>query len=249
MNGPTLSLAFAPRRGIVAGVDEAGRGPLAGPVVAAAVVLDRRRRIRGLDDSKKLSADERVRLAREIRRKAVAFAVGYAPPDEIDRINILQATLKAMERAVHRLRTTPDIVRVDGNQLPRFEGCAPRFVLEPVIGGDATVPAISAASILAKVCRDRLMRRWHRRYPVYGFDRHKGYATAVHLAALIEHGPCPIHRRSFAPCAPRGDDAPYGADAPHGAAARNGADAPNGAAAGTEDGSEWLVDDFVFSDD
>ena len=198
----TLSFEFAPRGGIVAGVDEAGRGPLAGPVVAAAVILDRRRRIRGLNDSKKLSPDERVRLAREIRRKAVTFAIAHAAPEEIDRINILQATLRAMERAIQRLRLVPDVVRIDGNQLPRFEGAEQRFLLEPVIGGDASVPAISAASILAKVCRDRLMRRLHRRYPEYGFDRHKGYATAAHLEALAAHGPCAIHRRSFAPCVP-----------------------------------------------
>jgi len=194
-------LPFVGREAIVAGVDEAGRGPLAGPVVAAAVVLDRRRRIRGLRDSKKLSPEERTRLAAEIRRKAAAFALGYAGPAEIDEVNILQATLRAMERAVLRLKLVPDLVRIDGNQLPRFEGHPRPFLLEPVIDGDDKVRAISAASILAKVCRDRLMRRWHRRYPLYGFDRHKGYATEEHLEALARHGPCPIHRRSFAPCA------------------------------------------------
>jgi ribonuclease HII len=202
MTGRTRSLPFLGPEAIVAGVDEAGRGPLAGPVVAAAVVLDRRRRIRGLKDSKKLTAAERTRLAREIRRKAVAFGVAHATPAEIDEINILQATLRAMERAVGRLAVVPDLVRVDGNQLPRFEGVDRTFLLEPIVDGDVKVAAISAASILAKVCRDRLMRRWHRRYPDYGFDRHKGYATEQHLAALGLFGPCPIHRRSFAPCAP-----------------------------------------------
>ena len=191
---------FVGRGATIAGVDEAGRGPLAGPVVAAAVILDRRRRIRGLKDSKQLPPAERTRLAREVRRKAAAFALGYADPGEIDEVNILQATLRAMERAVLGLGIVPDLVRIDGNQLPRFENHRPTFLLEPVIGGDDKVPAISAASILAKVCRDRLMRRWHRRYPLYGFDRHKGYATEEHLDALGRHGPCPIHRRSFAPC-------------------------------------------------
>src|SRR5690606_35244903 len=151
-------------------------------------------------------------LAREIRRKALAFAVAHATPAEIDEINILQATLRAMERAIERLRVVPDLVRIDGNQLPRFEGRARPFLLEPVIDGDAKVAAISAASILAKVCRDRLMRRWHRRYPEYGFARHKGYATQEHLDALARHGPCPIHRRSFAPCAPRGAQGLGGVD-------------------------------------
>ena len=201
MRGRTRGLPFVGAEAIVAGVDEAGRGPLAGPVVAAAVVLDRRRRIRGLKDSKKLSPEDRTRLAAEIRRKAAAFALGYAGPAEIDELNILQATLRAMERAVLALKLAPDLVRIDGNQLPRFEGHARAFLLEPVIGGDDKVAAISAASILAKVCRDRLMRRWHRRYPLYGFDRHKGYATVQHLDALGRHGPCPIHRLSFAPCA------------------------------------------------
>lgn len=202
MRGQTGRLPFFGPDAMVAGVDEAGRGPLAGPVVAAAVVLDRRRRIRGLKDSKKLQPAERIRLAREIRRKALAFALGYASPAEIDEINILQATLRAMERAVQRLSVVPDLVRIDGNQLPRFDGVETTFLLEPVIDGDAKVPAISAASILAKVCRDRLMSRWHRRYPEYGFVRHKGYATGEHLAAIARHGPCPIHRMSFAPCAP-----------------------------------------------
>ena len=195
-----LALPFVGSEATIAGVDEAGRGPLAGPVVAAAVVLDRRRRIRGLKDSKQLPPEERTRLAAEIRRKAAAFALGYASPAEIDEVNILQATLRAMERAVLRLKIVPDLVRIDGNQLPRFEGHPRPFLLEPVIDGDEKVKAISAASILAKVCRDRLMRRWHRRYPQYGFDRNKGYATEEHLDALERYGPCPIHRMSFAPC-------------------------------------------------
>jgi ribonuclease HII len=202
MNASTLPLVFVADEAAVAGVDEAGRGPLAGPVVAAAVVLDPRRPIAGLRDSKQLPAAERTRLAREIRAHALAFALGYAGPAEIDAVNILRATLLAMERAVLRLRVVPELVRIDGNQLPSFDDHRRRYVLEPVVGGDDLVPAISAASILAKVCRDRLMRRWHRRYPDYGFDRHKGYATRQHLDALSRHGPCPIHRRSFAPCAP-----------------------------------------------
>ncbi|MBN1239322.1 MAG: ribonuclease HII [Gammaproteobacteria bacterium] len=201
MNATNLPFDFVAEDAAVAGVDEAGRGPLAGPVVAAAVVLDPRRPIDGLKDSKRLTAAERVRLARDIRAGALAFALGYAGPDEIDSINILKATMLAMERAVLRLRVVPELVRIDGNQLPRFETHPRRYLLEAIVGGDDLVPAISAASILAKVCRDRLMRRWHRRYPHYGFDRHKGYATPQHLEALARLGPCPIHRRSFAPCA------------------------------------------------
>jgi ribonuclease HII len=181
----------------IAGVDEAGRGPLAGPVVAAAVILDSSRRIDGLKDSKCLRAAERSRLAREIRAKARAFAVAAAAPDEIDGLNILQASLLAMERAVLRLRVAPDLVRVDGNHTPVFS--ERRYLAEPIVGGDRTEAAISAASIIAKVCRDRLMRRWHRRFPVYGFDRNKGYPTPEHLLALRRHGACPIHRVSFAP--------------------------------------------------
>jgi ribonuclease HII len=171
-------------------------------VVAAAVVLDPLRPIEGLRDSKQLAPEERRRLSREIKVNALAFAIGYAGPEEIDGVNILRATLLAMERAVLGLRVQPELVRIDGNQLPAFEGHRRRYLLEAVIGGDDLVPAISAASILAKVCRDRLMCRLHRRYPLYGFDRHKGYATPQHLDALKAHGPCPIHRRSFAPCMP-----------------------------------------------
>lgn len=182
----------------VAGVDEVGRGPLAGPVVAAAVILDDARPIDGLADSKSLTERKRRALAREIRAKACAFALGLADPAEVDRLNVLAASMLAMERAVKRLRVRPELVQVDGNRLPDFDGES-RYRLEAVVRGDASVPCISAASILAKVCRDRLMRRWHRRFPSYGFDRHKGYPTRAHFAALREHGPCAIHRASFSP--------------------------------------------------
>jgi ribonuclease HII len=182
----------------VAGVDEAGRGPLAGPVVAAAVILDDERPIVGLKDSKRLTAAQRQRLAREVRLRARAFGVALADPAEIDELNILEASLLAMTRAVAKLAVEPTLVRVDGAQTPRFEP-RPAFTVEAVVRGDQHVPAISAASILAKVCRDGLMCRWHRRFPEYGFDRHKGYPTREHLAALTTHGPCPIHRRSYAP--------------------------------------------------
>jgi len=184
---------------IVAGVDEAGRGPLAGPVVAAAVVLHDRIELPGLKDSKKLTALQRLRLAQQIHLRARAFAVAAASPEEIDELNILQASLCAMARAVAKLQIAPTHVRVDGNCVPRFDGSLRIVSAEAVVRGDALVPAISAASILAKVCRDRLMQRWHRRFPQYGFDRHKGYPTPHHLEALAEHGPCPIHRRTFAP--------------------------------------------------
>ena len=183
--------------GVVAGVDEAGRGCLAGPVVAAAVVLHPDRPISGLRDSKLLSHARRTRLAAAIRRRARAFAVALAAPREIDDVNILQASLRAMERAVRGLPIDPDLVRVDGNQAPRFIGGGP--AVQAVVGGDRLVPAISAASILAKVYRDRLMGLWHLRYPGYGFDTNKGYPTPVHLAALTRIGPCVIHRRTFAP--------------------------------------------------
>ena len=183
----------------MAGVDEAGRGPLAGPVVAAAVILDDERPINGLRDSKLLTEVRRVELAKAVRRRSRAFAVALAEPAEIDGVNILQASLLAMERAVLRLGLKPDLLRVDGRQVPRFDGADQPFLAESVVRGDQLVPAISAASILAKVCRDRLMRRWHRRYPHYGFDSNKGYPTPRHLAALSRFGPCPIHRQSFAP--------------------------------------------------
>lgn len=182
--------------GLVAGVDEAGRGPLAGPVVAAAVILDDLNPIRGLNDSKKLTAKRREALFDEIRARALCFAIAEASVQEIDQINILQATLLAMKRAVEALRLPPKLVRVDGNRLPTLSIRA-----EAIVQGDALVPAISAASILAKVHRDRLCDAMHERYPLYGFDQHKGYGTAQHLAALQAHGPAACHRMTFAPVA------------------------------------------------
>ena len=164
------SLAFINQGAILAGVDEAGRGPLAGPVVAAAVILDDDRPIKGLKDSKLLSEVRRVALAKVIRQNAAAFAVALAEPSEIDDINILQATLLAMERAVKQLQLKPNIIKVDGTQVPKFKDESYVFMAYAVVHGDQLVPAISAASILAKVYRDRLMRRWDLRYPVYGFD-------------------------------------------------------------------------------
>ena len=184
---------------VVAGVDEAGRGPLAGPVVAAAVILNKNRPIDGLADSKQLSAARRSNLADAIRDRARAYGIGTADPHEIDGINILQATLLAMERAVAALHVVPEVVQVDGNQLPRFHNLPAKVLAEPVVGGDRRVAAISAASIVAKVHRDALMGRMHEHYPEYGFHRNKGYATPAHLRALDRHGACPIHRRSFAP--------------------------------------------------
>jgi len=182
--------------GLVAGVDEAGRGPLAGPVVAAAVILDELNPIQGLADSKKLTAARREKLYDEIRAKALCCAVAEASVEEIDRFNILQATLLAMRRAVEGLRLKPVKVLVDGNRLPRLD-----MLAEAIVKGDAKVAAISAASILAKVHRDRWCAELHRQYPQYGFDAHKGYGTATHVAALRAHGACPQHRRSFSPVA------------------------------------------------
>jgi len=184
---------------LTAGVDEAGRGPLAGPVVAAAVVLDPEREVSGLRDSKRLSPQRRIALARTIRRDALAFSVAYASVAEIDEINILNASLLAMSRALLRLVPQPVCALIDGKHVPDWPLDTLR--LEAVVGGDDTVPAISAASILAKVCRDRLLQRLDRRFPSYGFAQHKGYPTAAHLSALAEHGPCEAHRRSFAPVA------------------------------------------------
>jgi ribonuclease HII len=178
----------------IAGVDEAGRGPLAGPVVAAAVILDPREAIAGLRDSKQLTAAARERLAGIIRQRALAWSVGRAEPEDIDRMNILQATLLAMERAVAGLSTVPSHVLVDGSHCPNV-ACR----VEAVIGGDRRYACISAASILAKVTRDAEMVALDGRYPQYGFIRHKGYPTAEHRRALRNYGPCPLHRRSFAP--------------------------------------------------
>ena len=181
---------------LTAGVDEAGRGPLAGPVVAAAVILDDKQPIAGLADSKKLSASRREALFDAIRARALCFAIAEASVEEIDRLNILQATLLAMQRAVAGLRLRPGLVLVDGNRLPVLP-----MPSEAVIGGDALVQAISAASILAKVHRDRWCQSIDAQYPQYGFAGHKGYGTAAHLEALRNHGACPLHRRSFAPVA------------------------------------------------
>lgn len=180
--------------GLVAGVDEAGRGPLAGPVVAAAVILDDLNPIVGLADSKKLSAKKREQLFDEIRAKALCCAVGQASVQEIDEINILQATLLAMRRAVDGLRLAPKLVLVDGNRLPALPMRA-----EAIVQGDASVAAISAASILAKVTRDRWCADVDLLYPAYGFAKHKGYGTAQHLAALQAHGACAEHRTTFRP--------------------------------------------------
>jgi ribonuclease HII len=179
----------------VAGVDEAGRGPLAGPVAVAAVILDPARRIDGLDDSKKLSHAQREALYPLIVERALAFHVEMVAVDEIDRLNILHATLEGMRRCVVALGPQVQLVRIDGNTLPKALPC----MAEAIVGGDALEPAISAASILAKVARDRLMCRLHEEHPLYGFDAHKGYPTPAHLAALARHGPCVHHRRSFAP--------------------------------------------------
>jgi ribonuclease HII len=179
---------------LVAGVDEAGRGPLAGPVVVAAVILDPARPIAGLADSKRLNERRREALFPLIRQRALAWSVVEVQADEIDRVNILQATLLGMSRAVERLSVRPGLALVDGNRLPELP-CPARAI----VGGDGLEAAISAASILAKVTRDHLMLEWHRRYPRYGFDRHKGYPTPEHLESLARHGPCEIHRRSFTP--------------------------------------------------
>jgi ribonuclease HII len=182
--------------GLVCGIDEAGRGPLAGPVVAAAVILDPAQRIIGLNDSKKLSGKRRDQLAVEIRAKALAWAVAEASVEEIDRLNILQATLLAMQRAVAALAVRPTAALVDGNRCPQLGMPA-----EAVVKGDGQIAPIAAASILAKTFRDAGMLELHARFPDYGFDRHMGYPTPAHLAALQSHGVSPVHRRSFAPVA------------------------------------------------
>ena len=182
------------RRALVCGVDEAGRGPLAGPVYAAAVILDPARRIRGLADSKILSAERRELLAGRIRERAIAWAVACASVEEIDAINIFRASLLAMRRAVEALNVAPEEAWIDGTHCPDIACCA-----KAIVDGDALHPVISAASILAKTARDAEMARLHQLYPQYGFDRHKGYSTAEHLELLVRHGPCDIHRRSFEP--------------------------------------------------
>lgn len=191
---PLAALARArPLR--IAGVDEAGRGPLAGPVTVAAVILDPARPIAGLDDSKKLSEAAREALYPQIVERALAWRIEFVERAEIDDLNILQATLTGMRRALQALSPAADLARIDGNRLPKDLPCA----AEALIGGDAIEPAIMAASILAKVARDRRMQDVHAQYPQYGFDRHKGYPSPAHVSALMTHGPCPEHRRSYAP--------------------------------------------------
>src|SRR5690349_17459815 len=179
---------------LVAGIDEAGRGPLAGPVVAAAVILDPKRKIRGLRDSKLMTPEARDRVAVEIRAKAIAWAAAASDVGEIDALNILRATLLAMRRAVEALAVAPIEALIDGDHCPEL--ACPAY---PIVKGDRDIPAISAASIIAKTTRDAMLVALDREYPMYGFARHKGYGTPEHLAALDLHGPCPAHRRSFAP--------------------------------------------------
>jgi ribonuclease HII len=187
----------------VAGIDEAGRGPLAGPVVAAAVILRPGRPIEGIADSKVLSPDERSRLSLAIRRDALCFGIGWADRAEIDALNILQATFLAMRRALLAMILTPDHVLVDGNRLPNLDGLmgglGKTLTARAIVDGDATEPAISAASILAKTARDSYMNHMDTLYPAYSFATHKGYCTPDHQRRLELHGPCPLHRRSFAP--------------------------------------------------
>jgi len=197
---PDRQHAFDWRRpGAVAGVDEAGRGPLAGPVVAAAVVLDPARPIRGLADSKTLSPARRAALAAEIRAGSLAWGLGWADAQEVDAHNVLQATFLAMRRALLELALRPAHVIVDGNRCPDVGDLGLECTVEPVVRGDATVPGVSAASILAKCARDEHMVELDRRYPGYGFAIHKGYPTAAHVEALRRLGPSPVHRLSFAP--------------------------------------------------
>jgi len=188
---------FKCNSGYTAGVDEAGRGPLAGPVVAGAVILNPDLPINDLADSKLLTKRKRERLAEEISLKAIAWSVAWSDPAEIDQINILQATFLAMRRAIIGLRLLPARVEVDGNKLPNLEFGGRQIEGDAVVGGDARIPAISAASIIAKVHRDRMMSSLDTVYPDYGFARHKGYGTKYHRAAILAFGPCPQHRRSF----------------------------------------------------
>lgn len=186
-------------RALIAGVDEAGRGPLAGPVVAAAVILDPKRPIRGLRDSKQLPAHERTRLAQRIRERALAVAIAEADHHEIDLFNILQATLLAMKWALLDLPTRPSEIMIDGNCAPQLYDCFGDCKVTTIVSGDALVPCISAASIIAKTHRDALMRRLDQDHPGYGLAMHFGYGTRAHLSALVRLGPSPIHRRSFNP--------------------------------------------------
>jgi ribonuclease HII len=184
---------------LLAGVDEAGRGPLAGPVVAAAVILDATRPIEGLRDSKKLSAARRTALAAQIRERALGWAIAEASAAEIDALNILQATLLAMQRALRQLQPRPLHIIIDGNKAPQLTDLEENCLVETLVRADDLVPAVSAASILAKTWRDALMSALDRDYPGYGLAQHQGYPTAAHLASLAKLGPTPIHRRSFAP--------------------------------------------------
>ncbi len=179
---------------LIAGVDEAGRGPLAGPVVAAAVILDPMRPIQGLRDSKKLTEEQRERLAPLIRERALDWSVAHATVEEIDELNILQATMLAMKRAVAGLSVRPNLVLVDGNRVPHLD-----IAVNAIVGGDDKIASISAASIIAKTTRDQWLVELDRRYPEYGFARHKGYGTPEHIAALRKYGPLPEHRKTFAP--------------------------------------------------
>lgn len=198
MRSAALSLPLA-APGLIAGVDEAGRGPLAGPVVAAAVILDPRRRVRGIRDSKMLEAEEREALEKKIKAAALAWSVAWADVEEIDTHNILEATYLAMRRALCGLRIHPAHVQIDGNRCPSFAELPLRCTYEAIIDGDALRTCIGAASILAKVTRDRMMVRLDAIYPQYGFAQHKGYSTPQHYDALDYYGPSPIHRRSFEP--------------------------------------------------
>ena len=190
---------FVQPEGLVAGIDEAGRGPLAGPVVAGAVILDTDRPIDGLNDSKVLSEARREHLSGQIERYAIAWSVAWADSHEIDRLNILEATCLAMRRAILGLRIMPVRIEVDGNRLPQLVFGQHQIDGSAIVGGDRRIPAISAASIVAKVYRDRMMHEFDRLYPEYGFGRHKGYGTEAHRAAIDRLGPCPQHRRSFRP--------------------------------------------------
>ena len=198
--GGTVQTGFKWRAaGHVAGVDEAGRGPLAGPVVAGAVILDPARPIPGITDSKALSAARRTALAAEIRAHSLAWGLGWADAAEIDALNVLEATFLAMRRALQALRSAPAHVIVDGNRCPRLAGLPFECSVEAIVKGDAKVVCVGAASILAKTARDEYMVAADRLYPGYGFAGHKGYGTAVHMANLRRLGPCPLHRRSYAP--------------------------------------------------
>lgn len=195
MHFPPASLFPPPASPIIAGVDEAGRGPLAGPVSVAAVILDPNHPIAGLNDSKKLSEARREALYPQIIEHALAWHIEFVQADEIDELNILHATMAGMRRAVCALQPAAQLARIDGNRIPTGLPCH----AEALVGGDALDPAIMAASILAKVARDRAMVALHDEFPAYGFAVHKGYPTPAHLTALNTHGPCPQHRQSFAP--------------------------------------------------